>query len=278
MGSLQQVLIAMTAGGGGSGAAPDTITGCTSWFDFTDITSLYTDNEVTNISSDGTGIQYALSKISGHRRVIYQTSGAAKPVYKTGIVNGHSVARCDGTNTTADFESFDSAGPPPNDEGRFLKTEAYTAAAKTLIVAVSIPSAASDAGNFGNGAIVGDAATNRFGLFVYELDASNVRLQAINYDGSEDVATVDSPKSTWAIVSVKHDGTDLKIRINHGSWSSVASGTSASFTTGGPTFANSNAKAAFDCAHVATFNTAVSDADIYLVEQYMADQLAITLS
>lgn len=119
------------------------------------------------------------------------------------------------------------------------------------------------------------------GLMVSNVDASNVRLHAYNWDGNADAATADVAKSTWFVVAYKHDGTNLKIKINSGAWVSVASGSTTGWspTTVAMVFGSNyqTRRLEFDLAHAAFYNVAVSDSDVDDVMTWMANEIGISL-
>lgn len=77
--------------------SPMEIPGLVNWFDFSDQKYLYTDAGSTLVSNDGDVIGRVADK-SGNNNHANQTTADSKPLYKTGIKNGLSVARFDGTD------------------------------------------------------------------------------------------------------------------------------------------------------------------------------------
>lgn len=71
---------------------PTDISGCLLWYDFSDANSLFTDDGVTNVSSDGDLI-YRINDKSGNSNHGKQTTEGYRPVYKTNIQNSKSIAR-----------------------------------------------------------------------------------------------------------------------------------------------------------------------------------------
>lgn len=76
---------------------PTSIAGLQLWLDFSDATTLFADAGTTPVSSDGDAIYQANDK-SGNSRHATQSSINSRPLYKTGIHNGLSVAKMDGVN------------------------------------------------------------------------------------------------------------------------------------------------------------------------------------
>jgi len=76
---------------------PSQISGLVGWWDFSDASTLYTDAGTTLVSADGDAIYQANDK-SGNGSHFTQSTAANRPLYKTGIKAGRSVARFDGAN------------------------------------------------------------------------------------------------------------------------------------------------------------------------------------
>jgi hypothetical protein len=115
---------------------------------------------------------------------------------------------------------------------------------------------------------------------VDDVSGVNLILRGYNYSSGEQTVNVAVNKNAWFIFAFKHDGTNIKLRVNGGSWASTVSGVTTDGFGGGPTFCHNGSNpnvGDIDVAHLAFFNTAVSDANIRLVEQYFSDDLAIAL-
>ena len=104
-------------GAGGTGDAtitftvwmPTSISGLVSWYDFADITTLYTDSaRTTPVAADNDLIGGVTNKSTDARHL--SGSGVTRPSYKANIQNGKSVARYDGgdvlTLTAAALSAF----------------------------------------------------------------------------------------------------------------------------------------------------------------------------
>lgn len=77
---------------------PTDIPGLQLWLDFADPTVLFTDSAgMTPVTADGDVIGRALDK-SGSLNHVTQGTTANKPIYRTGIQNGLSIGRADGTD------------------------------------------------------------------------------------------------------------------------------------------------------------------------------------
>lgn len=87
----------MVLAAGAGSFAPSSIPNMQGWWDFTDPAQLYTDAGTTLVSADGQAI-YRVNDKSGTGHYLEQATVGARPLYKTAIVNGLSVARFDGIN------------------------------------------------------------------------------------------------------------------------------------------------------------------------------------
>jgi hypothetical protein len=68
------------------------------WLDLSDLTTLYQTNDTsTPVTADGQTVGYVADK-SGNARHATQATAGSRPLYKTNIQNGKSVARFDGTD------------------------------------------------------------------------------------------------------------------------------------------------------------------------------------
>ena len=89
---------------------PTDITGCLLWYDFSDADTLFTDAGSTKVSSDGDAI-YQVNDKSGNSNHGTETNSVYRPLYKTNIKNGKSIARFneDNINFTARLTTIRTA-------------------------------------------------------------------------------------------------------------------------------------------------------------------------
>lgn len=71
--------------------APTDLASLVAWWDFSDATTLFTDAGTTPVSADGDAI-YRVGDKSGNTRYVEQATAGNRPLYKTNIQNGLSVA------------------------------------------------------------------------------------------------------------------------------------------------------------------------------------------
>ena len=92
--------------GGSLGGAftPASISGLVAWYDFSDAATLFTDSaRTTPVASDGDVIGGLKDKSASANH--FSSATTARPLYKTGIQNGKSIGRGDGSN-----DSMSNAG------------------------------------------------------------------------------------------------------------------------------------------------------------------------
>lgn len=69
------------------------------WYDFSDVSTLFTDAGITNVMADSDKI-YQVNDKSGNGYNGTQTTEGSRPLYKTAVKNGLSVGRFNGVSTT----------------------------------------------------------------------------------------------------------------------------------------------------------------------------------
>lgn len=169
------------------------------WYDFSDETTLFTDtSRTTQVSSDGDSIAGVTDK-SGSGYHLSQATSGERPLYKTGIQNGHSVARFDGTDDN-------------------LANTSYTdfPDAITVVAAVEFSTSGEKMGVFEIGA--GEVVNTGISMFHWTTDTVFGRW----VDPDLESATFSTSTPVTAIYSLTCDGSTFLIRENG------VSGTSAS--------------------------------------------------
>jgi hypothetical protein len=151
----------------------------------------------------------------------------------------------------------------------------FTNANAVVIAALQINGAITDNGAgsaYANGQICADLG-GYMGLMAYQA-GSTFRVQAYNYDGTED-AIISSAYAlgTVVIASMKHSGGALRLRINGVEVASVSSGNTQATTGGMGLLGNIH----MSMCQLATWNAAITDANMLEVERYFGNKVGITI-
>jgi hypothetical protein len=250
---------------------PDMVAGATMWIDFTDTTTLWsnTDFTGTNVTTDGASVGSAKNKIDtgiGLRK-------SSEPILlKTPAANGSSAATFNTASVTARMEL-----------SNLLSAEAtstiLTASTKLIFAAVRVAAAGVDQGSpWVNDSVFADSA-GYFGLHLTDDSdpAGKLTARAFNYVSASNTVSALFPRNAWVVLTMSHQSGQLRLRVNGGAWVTTTSGNTTSMGGQGlvghtPTSSARN----FDLAHLATFNTAQTDAAISAVERWIANDLGIT--
>ena len=93
-------------GGAGTPFSPDSIEGLVAWYDFSDAATLFADSaRTTPVASDGDAIGGLKDKSASANH--FSSTTTARPLYKTGIQNGKSIGRGDGSNDSMSTTGID---------------------------------------------------------------------------------------------------------------------------------------------------------------------------
>lgn len=259
---------------GGGAQAPDMFGNLTLWVDATDVTTLYDASGGSQLTTDAQTAGMVLSKGSINRG-LFQGSSTAEPAYRTGIVNGNSVLRFD--NSDDNFFVTDRSGTTAG--SNVSAATLLGAGDYTYILALSILSASQTSGStYANHRVLGDSG-GYLGLYVKNIDGGTCYLQGYSYDsGGDKHADIAVNKGEFLVVTVKHDGSNVKIRVNGGAWTSVASGDAASASSAmAVSYPGTPYNCNMDLVQLAMYSAAMADADILSVEQYMGASIGVTI-
>lgn len=156
------------------------------------------------------------------------TAWVRPSAYTTGTL-ARFVGASDWTQGNASFQPAVSGNNPQFDgTDDFLTPTAATnrlqdlfgASAKTMFYVVSVASAPLNNGTlYTNNSPFCDTG-GYFGLFF----RSAAKVAAYNWDGGPDTIEMDYTFGTKVLITITHDGVNLRMAINGGAWSSVASG------------------------------------------------------
>jgi hypothetical protein len=236
------------------GFTPTDIAGCKLWLDFSDAATLFTDAGSTLVSADGQAI-YQVNDKSGQAKHATQTTPESRPLYKVNIKNGLSVSLYDGTN---DFLNIpNNIGISGSDNRTFYIVFYYD----------------DDSGNgyclsFGR-----KASYERLSTRIYTNDYVILEIEGGNYQTS-----LGAPDA-WISAGYKLDGTtlgDFTIYVNGASEACSGAQTINTDTTLNLIGYSSNLKP-FNgyIAEIIAYDTALSDANRILVQNYLNAKWAI---
>lgn len=266
-GSLEQFTVA------GNLLNPNQVSGLHSWYDFSDVTNLYTDNPPTiNVALDGDRIKCAVNKktvASGNswKRDAATTTDAKRPTYKTGIANGLGAGLWAGTATNVSTSDF-------TNEQNLDYTQWYRGAKTWIVVAKQSDTA------LGSHAI---AQTAGGGSAVYQTwvgsayTDANVQNRVVQHWGGG--AAIDSAANLnggegLGICVVRQSAQTAKIFMNN-----VGGETATDTYDFVSQYMGRPAIQGWDMAgyilEVACFNIYLSDATIRKLTNYFADKYAI---
>lgn len=246
---------------------PEMVAGATLWIDFTDSTTLFAANDVSggNVTSDGATIGSVRSKVVETR--YFNNVYTGNPKLKLAAANGRSA----GLFSASNYSRMDAA----DGGGQIPISSLVTSTTKLVICGVKVTGAGADSGSpWTNDAILSGAG-GYVGLHLSKSGAV-ISARAYNHSGGvqEVVRTFDA--GAWAVITMSHQSGQLRCRVNGGTWASKASGTTD--TVGGIAMIADQSSLSLDMelAHLATVNTAQTDAAISAVERWIANDLGIT--
>lgn len=246
---------------------PEMVAGATLWIDFTDSTTLFAANDVSggNVTSDGATIGSVRSKV--FETMYFDSVYAGNPKLKLAATNGRSA----GLFPASNYLRMDGA----DGGGQIPISSLVTSTTKLVICGVKVTGAGADSGSpWANDAILSDAS-GYVGLHLSKSGAV-VSARAYNYAGASQEAVRTFDADTWVVITMSHQSGQLRCRVNGGTWASTTSGTTSD-VSGVTTLANtSSAALGMELAHLATVNTAQTDAAISAVERWIANDLGIT--
>lgn len=258
---------------------PDALSGLALWIDGTDAATLLQTSAGSAASADSDPVGLAKSKDTTGTRGLYQATAGSRPLLRTGVINGKSVLRFDGSNDWAK-SAVHSAGSVSSDASQNTMLGGGTAA--TIIWA----------GTIGSNASGGSAMSQKRGLVAWggsvgpilsvESSGGSGTAYAASFyaDTASGCAQVAISTATPLILSMRVNGASVQLRVNRGSWSST---TPSSQTFNAAAYlraslsGNDSLYTVCDLAHLCLYNSALSDGNLDLVEDYIAAQLGIVL-
>ena len=260
----------------------------TAWIDFTDASSLSGAGLIgaVPVSAAGDTIAWAKSKDPNTLRGVQNSSYLGRAVYRgtsavalyePNIVNGASVGRYS-ASAYGHLTEYLLSSSYSSEASR--SAILYANSGRTAVIAVSIYAAKADTGNSGgvvtNDVVIDDGGANQFVMACFKAGSTVTLQAATTVSGSVlAIAAHTIPAATFAVVSMRFDGTNVQIRVNGGAWVTTAAST-AVVLTGGVGLGQGSSTLSMDVAHFATFNEAVSDANLLNVERYLGASVGLS--
>jgi hypothetical protein len=235
-----------TAGGGGPGSYDPAVLALTGWW-----RASFTSSPWGGTASAGSSASEAISEGTNP-----PSTGAA--------VNGLTPADFDGTN---DRLLADIAGSIDD----FYNAAAYSGWALVYADAITTDSTTP----YDNDAIVSTQGASFAGVYLRSSGLAGI----YHYDTGWTKVETAFTTGAWHLVQWKYDGVNLKIRVDSGSWASVAAGSINTVTNRFVFGENWNAGAHFNgkLLEFATIDSALSDATFDDIITYVNDEYALSL-
>lgn len=247
---------------------PDMGAGITLWIDGTDTGSLWSEAAVggSNVVANGGTVFSAQNKVSPPS---YFQAWSNAPELSTPAVSGSSVIKF---VASADMRGRTLAGVVP------ISTF-VTSTTKLVIAAVRINSLPASTGTvYTNPLLFGDE-NGYTGLHMYNAGGGNARIQAYNYASSEAVVEASVPLNEFVVLTMSHQSSQLRLRVNGGAWDTISTGATDVMTgtaSLGSGAYHTGIGREFDLAHLVAANAAQTDASIAAIERWIANDLGIT--
>ena len=265
------MMVGSGGGGGGAGLPPSAYAGLTFWYDGDNSAHYNGSADSSGTPSDGQTVG-RFDSVASISRVFVGGAGLDR---KTPVYGSSGGVVSDGGILVQGMVK-PSAGASPSTA--IALSNLISAGDAAFVAAVRVDSAATEAYYPYNNAVIFADAHVHFGVHVYR-SGSNAVFMGLNYDGSYDKVTAAGPAlGSWAIVTVKHTGGQLRVRVNGGSWSSISSGNTSLLTNNVFLFENTNSDGFVGaCAQLCTYNANRSDAELLEVERYFGAKVGVTV-
>ncbi len=253
---------------------PDMVAGVTMWVDGTDGETLYAGESLDGglATADGADIESFENKVRAGFG--FGIAGADKVRLKLSTTpNGQSAIDSPaGRNTVYQYLDMTGSG-----SAVVAMSSLLTTTKKLLIAALKVSSSVPFSNSVNASERVFADARQNFGLLVSE-DAGQVYVRGGNLNASFIEAIVTQPvtRSQFFVVTLSHQSNQLRLRVNGGAWATQASSTTNVTFSSSPPQSVLATGSAVELAHLATFNTAQTDAVISAVEHWLALDVGIT--
>lgn len=273
-----------TGGSGSTFVTPLQISGVTGWFDFTDASYNYAADptpagypdwvNVTGLSTED--LRQTESKVDQGANVwsFTQFSVPNDFEFTPNTVNGRAAGVASSGSNEVGATVFEFAKSGGGSLGQVALNRIYSKEAGSFVLAFRWTGQDFDL-------VMSDNGINRWRHYVQNFSAGEIDSVIESFDSATRSITLRHPIDQWLILSVVHGGGTLKGRVNRGSWQTTALGTIDGTFSGSLTLGPSTTGFGYGwkgaIAHLATFNTGLSDADLEQVEDYFANQIGVSL-
>lgn len=251
---------------------PDMVAGATMWIDFTDPDAVFGTLEFDGptVTTSGADVASVRNVLNHARGLSAQGGGASAKLVVGGTPSGQNYV------TYAGVSSADSVHYYYHADGVMpLASTLVTTTTKLLIAAVRLDRSLPYTGDaYDAPTIVGDNS-QYFGMHVSD-DGGVLTLRAYNWSGGATEVGQILPRNEWSVVTMSHQSGQLRCRVNGGSWGTTPSGATDTMGSLYTRSRGATLPTQMDMAHLATANTAQTDAAISAVEHWIANDVGIT--
>lgn len=273
---VQQLMIAQKIAASGGGLPPNTYANLQYWFSARDTATTFTSiNDTDPATVDGDFVNRVDSKSPTTRCLSGNSPVTENQTLQLSEVNSNNVVRFifDVSDAPSLYTKPSSGNNPTI---AVLRTAIKAASAGTYIWAGIVDASAAAGGSPSavSALVSGDGGEWGFGF--YE-SAGSIYFRHYNFDGNYDfIDTGAITPGTPVVISARHNGGQIRIRVNGGTFSSTASGNTSDFGSTVPIHAFVNGDLAEWMEHCG-YNVALSDANLLEVERYFGAALGVSI-
>ena len=251
------------------------VAGCTMWLDFTDTLTLYAGTHLDggNVTTPDVPVGSVENKLAAGYGVVAEAAGASGNLRVSATPSGKNSVVL--VNSTAVYYYYEMQTAATNGDPM---SALFSASNKTIIAAVKVAGSTPFNGYDMNGGDIIFGDNEYFALFVTE-DSGVISARASNQVTFPDQCVGQAiGRNTWVILTASHQGGSLRIRVNGGAWTTVSSGATGNLTQNLQSLVGhgSSTPSEITLAHIATINTAQTDAAISAVEHWIANDVGIS--
>lgn len=273
----QQIMLAQKiAAGGGSGQPPNTYANLQYWFSARDTATTFTSvNDTDPATSDGDFVNRVDSKSPTTRCMSGSSPVTENQTLELAEINSNNVVRFvfDVGDTPAMYTKPSSGANPTV----ATLSSAIKAAGAGTYVWAGVVDASVAAG--GSPSAVTDIVRDDSGVwgFGFYESGGNIYFRHYNFDGNYDyIDSAAIAPGTPVVVSARHNSGQVRIRVNGGSFSNVASGNTSGLGNTISLMAGQNGDL-FEWMDFCGYNVSLPDASLLEVERYFGALIGVTI-